>query len=64
MQDWLNLFRLDIFLLRLVVLESRVVVGRVSSIRLSISALVVVIDAEAIEVCIAEKAAAASSIFS
>ena len=50
-------------MLRLVVLEGRVVVGRVSLVRLSISALAVVIGAGATGVCIVEKAAAASYIF-
>ena len=50
-------------MLRLVVLEGRVVVGRVSLVRLSISALAVVIGAEATEVYTAEEAAASSYIF-
>ena len=63
MQDLLNFFKLDIFLLRLVVLESRAVVGRVSLVRLSVSALAVVIGAGATGVCTAEEAMAASYIF-
>ena len=63
MQDLLNSFRLGIFLLRLVVLEGRAVVGRVSLIRLSIRALAVVIGAGAAGVYIAGEAAAASCIF-
>ena len=50
-------------MLRLVVLEGRAVVGRVSLVRLSISALAVVIGAGATEVYRAKKAAAANYIF-
>ena len=50
-------------MLRLVVLEGGAVVGRVSLVRLSISALAAVTGAGAIGVCTAGEAAAASCIF-
>ena len=50
-------------MLKLVVLENRAVVGRVSFVRSSVSALAAVTGAGAIGVCTAGKAAAASYIF-
>ena len=50
-------------MLKLVVLEDRAVVGRVSLIRSSVTALAVVTGAGATGVCTAEEAAAASCIF-